>query len=57
MTSGFMLNQVGRAIEPQLPLAQVIDEWNQISKSLSEPPRRRLPQIAERFIIKAHQTS
>ena len=51
-----MLNQIARAIEPHLPLAQVIDEWNQISKSLSEPPRQRLPQIAERF-IETHQTS
>ena len=49
-----MLNQVARAIEPNLPLAQVIDEWNQISKSLSEPPRRRLPQITERFIQARH---
>ena len=45
-----MLNQVVRAIEPHLSLAEVIDQWNQISKSLSEPSRRRLTQIAERFI-------
>ena len=45
-----MLNQIARAIEPQLPLAQVIDEWNRISHSLSEPPRRRLPQIVKRFL-------
>ena len=52
----FMLNQVVRAIEPHLSLAEVIDEWNQISKSLSEPPRRRLPQIAECF-VEERQTS
>ena len=51
-----MLNQVVRAIEPHLSLAQVIDEWNQISKSLSEPPRQRLPQIAECF-VEERQTS
>ena len=45
-----MLNQVARAIEPHLPLAQVIDEWNLISMSLSEPPRRRPLQIAEYFM-------
>ena len=45
-----MLNQVVRAIEPHLSLAEVIDQWNQISKSLSEPSRRRPTQIAERFI-------
>ena len=45
-----MLNQVARATEPHLPLAQVIDEWNQISRSLFEPPRRRLLQIAEYFM-------
>ncbi len=45
-----MLNQVVRAIEAHLSLDEVIDEWNQISKSLSEPSRRRLPQIAQCFI-------
>ena len=45
----FMLNQLARAIEPQLPLDRVIAEWNQISRSLAEPPRRRMVQIAKRF--------
>ena len=45
-----MLNQVARAIEPHLPLAQVIDEWNQFSRSLSEPPRQRPLQIDEYFM-------
>ena len=44
-----MLNQVTRAIEPCLPLAQVIVEWNGISSVLAERPRRRLSQLAERF--------
>ena len=52
-----MLNQVVRAIEPHLSLAEVIDQWNQISKSLSEPSRRRLTQIAERFIGEPQQVS
>ena len=48
-----MLNQVTRAIEPCLPLTQVIVEWNDISNDISsvlaERPRRRLSQLAERF--------
>jgi len=44
-----MLNQLARAIEPQLPLDQVIAEWNQISRSLAEPPCRRVLQIAKHF--------
>ena len=44
-----MLNQLARAIEPQLPLDQVIAEWNQISRSLAEPPRQRMLQIAKRL--------
>ena len=39
-----MLNQVVQAVEPGLPLSQVIAEWNEISKSLADPPRRRLAQ-------------
>ena len=34
-----MLNQVARAIEPGLPLGQVIAEWHEISKDLADPPR------------------
>ena len=45
----FMLNQLVRAIEPPLPLAQVIEQWNDISKSLAEPPRRRRPQLSRHF--------
>jgi len=45
----FMLNQLTRTIEPQLPLARVITEWNQIFRALAEPPRRRRPQITEHF--------
>ena len=45
----FALNQTKRAIEPALPLAQMIENWNAISQSLAEPPRRRMPQLAEYF--------
>lgn len=42
----FALNQVRRAIEPAFSLARTIDEWNDISKALSEPPRQRTLQRA-----------
>jgi hypothetical protein len=45
----FMLNQATRAIEPALPLAQAIEEWNEISRSLAEAPRRRLSQLSDYF--------
>ncbi len=45
----FVLNQIRRAIEPAFGLARTIDEWNDIAKALSEPPRRRRPQRATHF--------
>ena len=45
----FVLNQVRRAIEPPLGLTRTINEWNDISKALSEPPRRRRLQRAFHF--------
>ena len=51
-----MLNQLKLAVEPHLPLARVIGEWSQVSRSLAEPPRRRIPQI-DRFFTSADQTS
>ena len=44
-----MLNQVARAIEPHLPLAQVIAEWNEISEELADPPRLRSGQLEPYF--------
>jgi len=44
-----VLNQITRTIEPPMPLAQIIGEWNEISKSLAEPPRRRLSQLSGYF--------
>ena len=45
----FVLNQITRAIEPAMPLARMISEWNEISRSLAEPPRRRLSQLSNLF--------
>lgn len=45
----FVLNQVVRAIEPTLPLAQVLGQWNEISESLAERPRQRLSQLTRYF--------
>jgi len=44
-----VLNQITRTIEPSMPLAQMIGEWNEISKSLAESPRRRLSQLSGYF--------
>jgi hypothetical protein len=44
-----VLHQIQRAIEPALPLADVIDDWNEISKALAEPPRQRQLQLTEYF--------
>ena len=40
----FVLNEVQRAIEPPCGLARTIAQWNDISRDLAEPPRRRRPQ-------------
>ena len=45
----FVHNQVARAIEPPMALTRMIGEWNDISKSLAEPPRRRLTQLSKYF--------
>ncbi len=37
----FAFNQVKRIIEPELPLKNMFSQWNEISKSLSERPRKR----------------
>ena len=46
----FVLNQVTRTIAPALPLARLINEWHDLSRSLAEPPRRRLSQLSEYFV-------
>ena len=41
-----MFHQVCRAIEPALPLLQVVKHWATIAASLSEAPRRRTGQLS-----------
>ena len=45
----FAFNQVKRAIEPHLALEDMISSWNDISKFLSERPRKRNLQISRYF--------
>lgn len=45
----FMLHQIQRAIEPTLPLCEVLDSWNDIAQSLAESPRNRKPQLLDYF--------
>jgi len=45
----FAYNQVKRAIEPRLPLEDMISGWNDIAKLLSERPRKRSSQISRFF--------
>jgi hypothetical protein len=44
-----VLNQIRRAIEPHLPLTQMIAAWNEISEELADPPRLRLGQLEAHF--------
>jgi hypothetical protein len=41
----FTLHQVQQAIEPQVPLQQVLSSWNQIAQALAENSRDRSPQV------------
>ena len=43
----FVINQIKRAIEPHIPLSELIAGWNDISVSLSERERRRKIQLSE----------
>ena len=45
----FAANQAARAIEPHLGLDDMIGAWGEISRDLSEPPRKRVPQIEQYF--------
>jgi len=38
-----MLHQVRRAVDPRLPLRQVLDAWPQLCRRLAEAPRKRRP--------------
>ena len=45
----FAYNQIKRAIEPQLPLEEMIERWNSISKLLAECSRKRNSQLSNYF--------
>jgi len=45
----FAFNQVKRAIEPHLPLEDMISNWNDIAKLLAERPRTRKHQLSQYF--------
>jgi hypothetical protein len=42
----FLLHQIQQAIEPVIPLQQVLKNWNQIETDLKERSRTRRPQIS-----------
>ena len=46
-----MFNQVRRTIEPGIPLPELLADWPAISRGLSEPPRKRRPQMERYFPI------
>lgn len=46
---GFLLNQMKRAIEPQLSLAEVLNDWNEFARALAERPRQRTIQLTDYF--------
>ncbi len=41
----FLLHQIQQAIEPVIPLQQVLKNWNQIEADLRERSRKRQPQV------------
>jgi tRNA U38,U39,U40 pseudouridine synthase TruA len=45
----FMIHQVRKAIDVPLSLMTALENWNQISENLAEPPRKRK--------IQTHKTS
>ena len=45
----FIYHQVKRAIEPYIPLDEVLSNWNDISKSLAENHRKRKSQLSNYF--------
>ena len=44
------LHQIEDAIQPHIPLAEVIANWHQISMDLRERARRRVQQIENIFL-------
>ena len=45
----FLLHQIQRAVEPALPLSEVVGCWNDIAQALAEKPRRRVSQLQNYF--------
>jgi hypothetical protein len=41
----FLLHALQQAIEPVLPLRQILDNWNQLATELNEAPRQRIGMI------------
>jgi hypothetical protein len=46
---GFAFNQVKHAIEPHMPLEEMIAKWNEIRKLLSESKRNRNSQLSKYY--------
>jgi len=46
----FCLHQIQRAVEPNLSLKEVINDWNSISIGLAEGKRSRKSQISSFFL-------
>jgi hypothetical protein len=44
-----MFHQLCRAIEPPLPLREVVDDWSGIARALTEGPRQRKTQLNAMF--------
>jgi hypothetical protein len=47
----FVYHQLQRAIEPRLALEDMITDWGDISKMLSECPRKRKTQISKHYLF------
>jgi hypothetical protein len=45
----FVFNQIKRAIEPYLSFGDMFISWNDISKLLSERPRKRKSQLLQYY--------
>jgi len=45
----FALNQITRSIEPTISLTDMLTNWNKISESLAESPRKRKSQLEAYF--------
>ena len=53
----FIHSQLAGATEPSIEFADVQNRWGDISKALSERPRKRRPQLEKYFLPTSRQTS